>query len=106
MFVGKEGAVYSVLPVSVEENLTYVEAIPQENTIGFQFRKGHYHAVTYHGGKWVPTHPFNLDDYYAKQVDEWTNVGMSMPWKHRFAYFCLYIRCSTSYHAQFGPHAY
>lgn len=106
MFVGKEDLVYSVLPVSTEKNLTYVEAIPQENAKGFQFRKGHYHAVTYHDGVWVPMPPFDLDDYYAEQVAEWTNAGMSMSWKHRFAYFRLYIRCSTSYHAQFGLRIY
>lgn len=101
MFTGKEGVVYSVLPIPTEEDLTYLEALPQEGVIGFQFLGGRYNAVTYHGGKWVSSHPFDLNDYYDAQVAEWLNAGTSMPWQHRFEYFRVFIRCSRSYHARF-----
>lgn len=106
MFIGKEGAVYSVLPVSAEENLTYTEAVSQENAIGFQLQRGRYHAVTYHGGKWVYSHPLDLEDYYDAQVAEWLNSGMGIPWQHRFEYFRVFLRCSRSYHSQFGQRFY
>ena len=97
MYVGQEGVVYAVLPYhEAASKYSYFEADRVEGTIGFLYKDQKYHAVTFRGGEWKTSDPFEFIQYYQAQCAEWNDCGLTMSWTQRFAFLRLFVEIANT----------